>query len=98
MTVNKKIVCLPTEEELSNRLLRHLQWRQGSIEVVLLWKGYLAALLEWSLIEVQTYDRLIAHLPKIALTESQELFLGGPFTPESEKETDEHLLQDDAQT
>ncbi|MGA3063011.1 MAG: hypothetical protein ABSD90_07255 [Methylocystis sp.] len=89
--MEKKTVCLPTEEELSNRLLKHLKWRPGSTEVALLWKGYLAALLEWSLIEVQAYDRLIAHLPKIALKESHELFLGEPITPEQEKVIDEYL-------
>ena len=87
----KKTMTAPSEEELSNRLLKHLMWRESSPEVSLLWEGYLAALLEWGLIEVQINDRLMAHIPDVGLKELHELAVGAPITPERETEIDEYL-------
>lgn len=89
--VNKKTICLPAEEELSQRLLKHLRLRNRSPEVSILWEGYLAALLEWDLIEVQVYDRLMAHIPNFGLKELNELSTGEPLTPEREQEIEEYL-------
>ncbi len=55
----------PTEEELRNRILRQLEWRDSSDTVALIWHGYLAALLEWGVIEVPIFERLSVILPSV---------------------------------
>lgn len=55
----------PTEEELRNRITRQLEWRGSSDAVALIWRGYLAALSAWGVIEVHVFDRLSALLPDI---------------------------------
>jgi hypothetical protein len=37
----------PTEEDLRNRITRQLDWHDSSDTVALLWRGYLAGLIEW---------------------------------------------------
>jgi hypothetical protein len=76
----------PTEEELQNRILRQLEWRSGSKEVALLWHGYLAALFEWSAIELPVYERLSRLLPKEGASEIFELFGDEKNTPAQEEE------------
>jgi hypothetical protein len=66
----------PTEEELRKRISEHLQHHSGSTEVALIWHGYIAALLEWSLITPDTHSRLNQLLPDVGRTELMELFLG----------------------
>ncbi|MET3725148.1 hypothetical protein [Sphingomonas trueperi] len=80
----------PTEEELANRIVRHLSWRNTEA-VALIWPGYLAGLLEWSLIEVSTYDRLGKLLPEVGSKALVELFLDEPISPEQEAEMDADL-------
>ncbi len=80
----------PTEEELRNRIVRQLGWR-GTDTVVLIWHGYLNGLLEWELIEIRVYDRLLKLLPKVGSKELYEQASEEPHTPEQEAEIDEHL-------
>lgn len=83
----------PTEEELRNRITRQLEWRGPSDAVALIWRGYLAALSEWGVIEVQVFDRLSALLPDVGYKELHELFLDEPISPERERELDEFVKQ-----
>ena len=80
----------PTEEELRNRIVRQLGWRQTEA-VALIWHGYLNGLLEWGLIELAVYDRLLKVLPKVGNKELFELALDEPISPERESEVDEFL-------
>lgn len=80
----------PTEEELANRIQRQLSWRNTEA-VALIWRGYLAGLLEWGLIEVSTYDRLRKLLPKVGSKALVELFADEPISPEQEAEIDSDL-------
>ncbi len=83
----------PTEEELRNRITRQLEWRGTSDATVLVWHGYLAGLLEWGLIEVHVYDRLMALLPQVGNKELSELFSDEPLSAEQELEIDEFMKQ-----
>jgi len=85
-----KINGYPTEEELRDRIARHLSWR-GTDTVALLWRGYLASLLEWGLIEVHVHDKLLTLLPKVGIKELDEIFSGEPISAEREAEIDEYL-------
>lgn len=80
----------PTEEELRNRIVRQLGWRETDT-VALIWHGYLNGLLEWGLIEINVYDRLLKLLPKVGSKELAEQALDEPITPEQEAEIDEYL-------
>lgn len=81
----------PTEEELRNRITQQLEWRGKSDTVALIWRGYLAGLVEWGLLEFNIYDRLTELLPIVGSKEISELFGGEPLTTEEEKEIDEYL-------
>ena len=81
----------PTEEELRNRITRQLGWRGATDAVALIWQGYLTALLEWGLIQVDVCDRLTALLPRVGNKELQEQVLDEPLSPEQEREMDEYL-------
>ncbi|MBB5610656.1 MULTISPECIES: hypothetical protein [unclassified Janthinobacterium] len=65
----------PTEEELRRRISNQLSWR-NTAEVALLWHGYINALLEWGLIDVNIYNSLQELLPRIGSKESYEQALG----------------------
>lgn len=83
----------PTEEELRNRISRQLEWRGSSDVVALIWRGYLAALSEWGVIDVPVYGRLSALLPDVGAKEFHELFLDERISPEREQELDEFMRQ-----
>jgi hypothetical protein len=83
----------PTEEELRNRITRQIEWRGSTNTVTLIWHGYLAALLEWGVIEVYAFKNLSSLLPDIGYKELQELFLDEPNSPERERELDEFVKQ-----
>lgn len=81
----------PTEEELRNRILRHLEWRNSSDAVALIWRGYLAALSEWGLIEQDICQRLCSILPEVGYKEIHELFLDEPISSERAEELDHYV-------
>lgn len=76
-----KVNGYPTEEELRRRISRQLSWRGKADTVVLIWQGYLTALLEWGLIDLPVFDRLCALLPKIGADELVELSMDEPVRP-----------------
>jgi hypothetical protein len=77
----------PTEEELRNRIIRQLGWRNTD-SVALLWRGYLNGLLEWGLLELDVHDRLVALLPNLGRKEIYEMAMDEPISPEMEREID----------
>lgn len=81
----------PTEEELRDRITRQLEWRGKSDTVALIWHGYLSGLVEWGLLEFNTYERLTDLLPMVGDKEIAELFAGERLTIEQEKEIEEYL-------
>lgn len=81
----------PTEDELHNRITNQLTWRNSSDAVALIWRGYLAGLLEWGLIEVGVYDSLSKLLPEIGNKELYELFSDESISREKEQEIEEYL-------
>jgi hypothetical protein len=46
--------------------------------VAIAWRGYLAALLEWSVISIQAHDRLRDLLPDIENDPVRDIMLGRP--------------------
>lgn len=76
----------PTEEELRNRMMRQLSWRNSSDTATLLWRGYLSGLFEWGLLELSVYERLLGLLSKIGSAEQSELFADEPLSKEQERE------------
>ncbi|PFH10125.1 hypothetical protein BCF11_2536 [Collimonas sp. PA-H2] len=83
----------PTEEELCNRITRQLSWHREKDTVVLIWRGYLAGLLEWGVIEFHVYERLVKLLPQVGNKELSELFADEPLSAEQEREIDDFLRQ-----
>jgi hypothetical protein len=83
----------PTEEELRNRIMRQLEWRGPTDAVALMWCGYLSALLEWGVIEIDAFKSLSNLLPRIGRKELHELFSDEPITPEQEQEIDDLVSQ-----
>lgn len=81
----------PSEDELRTRISNQISWRGPTDTVALLWHGYLSALLEWGLIEVQMYDRVSAELPKVGSKELHEIFLDEPIGLEQEQAIDGFL-------
>lgn len=79
----------PTKEELQTRIEEHLNWRPTQ-ETALVWRGYLTALFEWSVIDEATYDYAEKLLPiGIGVKETHEIFSGAPLTKE-EAEIDKY--------
>ena len=64
----------PSETELRRRITHHLERRGPTPTVCGMWQGYLAALVEWGLIDSSRYDALLALIPDARLTELYELF------------------------
>lgn len=80
----------PEKDDIKNRIINHLRWRGPTDSVALLWHGYLAALLEWGLLEAYEYDELKKLLPPARYKEMVEVFLDEPIRPDMEKELDEY--------
>jgi hypothetical protein len=72
------MTSMPTKSGLNNRILKHLAYRNSSNEVRLLWKGYLAALMEWGLLSDKDYHELDNAIGEIAEDERVEIFVGIP--------------------
>jgi hypothetical protein len=68
----------PEKEELQRRIELQLSHRAGSESVKLLWKGYIAALLEWGMLKVKDHDELSELLGVVGDDELKEIFLGIP--------------------
>lgn len=66
----------PTEHELRSRIERHLHERPGHDDVIQAWDSYLCALLEWGLLDHQTYGRLAEALPPHERKAVDEIMLG----------------------
>ena len=68
----------PTFDELEKRIRQAAAHYGGSIPtgVALAWNGYLAALIEWSLISVDEHSRLLCLLPTIADNPATQILLG----------------------
>lgn len=77
---------VPTKEEMLNRISEHLSRRRDSEVVTLLWKGYLAALMEWGFFTPDEYHDLNDQLGELGREELREIFLG--FPDESETDAD----------
>lgn len=80
----------PSEDDLRRRISRQIDWRGETKEVVLIWRGYLAALFEWGAIELGAYERLSKLLPSYGAGELFELFGDEKNTPEQEMEIERH--------
>ncbi len=68
----------PEKSELRDRIAKHLAFRNNSLEVQLLWKGYLAGLMEWGLLSDKDYHELDAMIGRTAEVERVEVFVGFP--------------------
>ena len=64
----------PKIEELQRRIVAQLERRGDDDEVIHLWCGYLAALLEWGLIGDDSYNAVSALLPRVGGTVLLDLF------------------------
>lgn len=64
----------PKIEELQRRLVAQLERHGDDDEVIHLWCGYLAALLEWGLIGDDSYNAVSALLPRVGGTVLLDLF------------------------
>ena len=69
---------LPTKIELHDRMANQLRYREDSDTIHLIWKGYLAALMEWGLLVPDDYHELNGHLKDIGEDERREIFTGIP--------------------
>ncbi len=72
------MASVPTKEEMLNRISEHLSRRRDSEVVTLLWKGYLAALMEWGFFTPDEYHDLNDQLGELGSEELREIFLGFP--------------------
>ncbi len=68
----------PSKEELKNRILPHVRHHANNAACILLWKGYLAAMMEWGIIEPNDYHELNGMLGDTEEDLRRELFLGYP--------------------
>ena len=84
----------PTESELRARIERQLTWRGATDTVALIWHGYLSALMEWGVIEMDVYERLCTLLRNVGRKELVEQSMDEPLTPELEREIEEAIRKD----
>lgn len=70
-------VIIPTEDELRLRILAHIEARPDSKDTVSsVWQGYIAGLLEWGLLDINAYDRLVKLLPDMGRDQVVEILRG----------------------
>jgi hypothetical protein len=84
---------LPTEAELRDRILRQQGWAQDKYTATLIWKGYLAGLFEWSLIDLEVYTRLAKLLSTDGNVEISELFGDEPLSDERRKAVESYAVK-----
>lgn len=80
------MASVPTKKEMLSRISIHLKRRRDSDTVALLWKGYLAALMEWGFFTPDEYHDLNDQLGEVGSKELREVFLG--FPDEYERDVD----------
>lgn len=69
----------PTEKELKSRLKEHMDFHKRSESIVMLWRGYLGALVEFGLIAPGVYSDVSRLLPEdVGLAALDELMGGLP--------------------
>lgn len=83
--MERAMKTLPQEEDILNRINRHLSYSKDTETVALIWSGYISALLEWGLISPDSYQSLSKKLPEIGNAELYELFMDEPFPTEKLK-------------
>lgn len=81
---------MPTEYELKERITRHQSWARDKYAAALIWKGYLAGIFEWGLIDVDTYSRLDDLLQAGGEVELSEVFGGEPLSEARRKEVESY--------
>ncbi|GAB3103645.1 hypothetical protein [Lysobacter terrae] len=74
-------VEIPGEDELRCRIINHLRHSGQTLEVTHLWVGYLAALLEWGLIDHRIYVGLSRLFNGVCDDELYHLFADAPVPP-----------------
>lgn len=70
---------VPQVDELRLRIVNHLRHGTSVVEVRHLWSGYLAALVEWGLIDRQRYVALSRLIGGIRTDELYHLFADAPM-------------------
>lgn len=78
----------PTEAELKKRMLQHQGWARDKYAATLIWKGYVAGLFEWGLIDVEAYSRLDDLLPVGGEVELSEVFGGQPLSEDERRKVE----------
>jgi len=65
-------------EELRQRIKKDITHFQGQLpeRYAIAWRGYLAALLEWSVVDIAAYDDLVALLPAVDDDPAAEILRG----------------------
>jgi hypothetical protein len=69
---------MPKKSELRDRIIKHLAYRNNSEQAQLLWKGYLAGLMEWGLLSDVDYHELDNMIGDAAEEVRVEIFVGYP--------------------
>ena len=52
------------ERDVKESITTHLRLSDNNHDAICLWKGYIAGLLEWGVIDRQAFDRLFSLLPE----------------------------------
>lgn len=80
-TARTGAVEIPGEDELRCRIINHLRDSGQTSEVTHLWVGYVAALLEWGLIDHRIYVGLCRLFTCVRDDELYHLFADAPMPP-----------------
>jgi len=65
-------------DELLSRIRQDIDFFGGNLPErnAIAWRGYLAGLLEWGVLDVAAHDQLVAFLPEIADDPVRDILLG----------------------
>ena len=83
----------PQESDLERRIRSHFDWRGATETVSLLWQGYLSGLLEYGLLDINAYNRLMDILPNCGSKDHYILLGDEPLSPEVELEIEENDMK-----
>jgi len=75
----RRLSEVPEVDELRLRIINHLRHGNSAVEIKHLWSGYLAALVEWGLIDRQRYMALSRLIGGIRTDELYHLFADEPM-------------------